>query len=336
MRSGRAVLARVGALGATASLVFGAAIAPAGAVDNRPARHISGTATGLDRPYGVARDSQGRLYVANLETNAVLVFAKGATGNSKPVFKIRGSDTRLDGPDDVAFDSAGRLIVVNHYANRLTVYKPGARGNVKPVRIISGYNTTLQYPTGVFVDKADRMWVSNGGDENSLLMFATGAKGNVPPVRKIRGSNTHLSMPWDIALDSRGRIYTIDADLDRVFVYGAKANGNVGPIRTFGAGYVFFVGALAIDAKDRVYVANGPGSASNGAGTLVSMWLAGANGNTPPSKVLRGKSSYAGSASGSGLALDRSGNLYVSVNNDAIDPFGTTVAAVDKYRALTG
>ena len=331
----RALLAGLGALALAASLVVGAAAAPAAAVDNRPARHLSGDATGLSRPNGVARDGQGRLYVANLATNAILVFAKGATGNARPIFRIRGSETRLSGPVDLAFDSVGRLVVVNHYGNRITIFKAGARWNAKPVRVINGYNTTLSNPTGVSMDKADRLWVSNGGNEDSILMFAVGATGNVPPVRKIRGSNTNLAMPWDVALDSRGRIYTIDAHLDQVFVYGPKANGNVGPIRAFGSGYVFFVGALAIDSKDRVYVANAPGSASNGGGSLVSMWAAGANGNAAPSRVLRGKVSYSGAAAGAGLALDRTGNMYVSVNSDALSPDGA-VAAVDSYRALAG
>ena len=50
---------------------------------------ISGSNTGLQKPFAIAFDSQGRLLVAD-EYAGVLVFAAGASGNVAPVQTIAG------------------------------------------------------------------------------------------------------------------------------------------------------------------------------------------------------------------------------------------------------
>ena len=47
--------------------------------------------TSLLRPFGITRDAAGRIYVANDGTNAITVYAPGATGNAAPVAEIGGN-----------------------------------------------------------------------------------------------------------------------------------------------------------------------------------------------------------------------------------------------------
>ena len=66
-----------------------------------PIGTISGAATGLSGPVGVALGAGGTLYVSNNDFGAsnpsVTVYAAGANGNVAPIRKITGAATGLNG-----------------------------------------------------------------------------------------------------------------------------------------------------------------------------------------------------------------------------------------------
>src|SRR5690349_4583196 len=64
-----------------------------------PTATIAGNKTGLNFPYGIARDITRRLYVTNLGAapEAVTVYAADDTGNAAPIATITGSNTGLHG-----------------------------------------------------------------------------------------------------------------------------------------------------------------------------------------------------------------------------------------------
>jgi hypothetical protein len=95
-----------------------------------PVAIISGPATGLDGPVGVAVDS------------------------ATPVATIAGPATGLSAPLGVAVDSAGHLFVTNASADSVTEFAEGATGNTAPVATISGPATGLHSPGGVAVAPA--------------------------------------------------------------------------------------------------------------------------------------------------------------------------------------
>ena len=68
-----------------------------------PSAGISGAATGLNFPEGVALDAAGKIYVANFNPTSITVYAAGATGNVAPSATISGAATGLNGPFGVAF-----------------------------------------------------------------------------------------------------------------------------------------------------------------------------------------------------------------------------------------
>jgi len=78
-------------------------------------------------PYGIARDSAGKIYVTNYWLDSISVFASGATGAASPVATIRGSKTGLEFPTGIAVDSKGKIYVVNGPATRARLPEPMPR-----------------------------------------------------------------------------------------------------------------------------------------------------------------------------------------------------------------
>ena len=63
---------------------------------------LTGANTGLNRPFDLAFDGAGRLYVANYGANTITVYAAGATGNATPTASISGANFGLGAPRALA------------------------------------------------------------------------------------------------------------------------------------------------------------------------------------------------------------------------------------------
>jgi hypothetical protein len=125
------------------------AVFAAGASGNAtPTATITGGNTGLNGPFGIARDGAGNLYVVNDGNNSITVYAAGASVNATPTATIAGGNTGLNGPLGIALDGAGSLYVANQ-GGSITVYAAGASGNATPTATIAGSNTGLNGPAGI-------------------------------------------------------------------------------------------------------------------------------------------------------------------------------------------
>lgn len=118
-----------------------------------PTRTISGSATGLSAPFGIAVDSSGNIYVSSSGSNQIEVFAPSADGNAAPVRTIAGANTDLATPQAITLDSLGELYVVDRSVAEVIVYAPGAGGNASPIRILAGSRTQLSFLNGIAVDR---------------------------------------------------------------------------------------------------------------------------------------------------------------------------------------
>ena len=196
-----------------------------------PIRTITGAATDLSQPAGLAIDSSGYMYVPNTNGGpvapggSITIYAPNASGNAAPVKTISGtasSDlTGLDSPSGLALDSANNIYVTNQGSadgtggsDSVTIYPAGANGNVKPEARISGPLTELSMPSAIAVDAIGNIYVANDGDRNhpgSITVYPPGSNGNVAPAMRlsdgktlrnaiITGSLTGLDQPSGIAL----------------------------------------------------------------------------------------------------------------------------------------
>lgn len=114
------------------------------------AASISGAATGLARPQGLALDSAGRLIVSNAAGPGITIYASAATanGNVAPSATIAGSATLLAGPDQIVLNPGqnnGELYVADTLAGAILIYGNlvAVNGNVAPARSILGAATGL-------------------------------------------------------------------------------------------------------------------------------------------------------------------------------------------------
>ena len=112
-----------------------------------PTVTISGAATELSEPQGLALDTSGNIYVSNRGGNSVTAYSAGATGNASPAKTISGTATGLSTPNGIALDAQGNLYVTNEGAGSVTVYPASATGNAAPTATISGAATGLNAGT---------------------------------------------------------------------------------------------------------------------------------------------------------------------------------------------
>jgi DNA-binding beta-propeller fold protein YncE len=166
----------------------------AGASGNATATAIiSGAATGLGNPHGVAVDANGNIYVANRGNSSVTVYAAGTNGNMAPSATISGAATGLSNPHGLALDANGNIYVANSSGGEgsgsVTVYAAGAKNNATPTATITGSSTLLSRPNGIALDAQGNIYVANNGTA-TVLIYAAGSKNNVAPTAMIGGSNT--------------------------------------------------------------------------------------------------------------------------------------------------
>ncbi len=122
--------------------------------DAAPIATIGGSNTALCYPSGIALDSSGNIYVADIEATSVFVYPPlgSSTGplNEAPIATISGSSTGLFDPIGIAVDSSGNIYVADngeiYIPGDVFVYSAGSNGNVAPAATISGPLTGLAAP----------------------------------------------------------------------------------------------------------------------------------------------------------------------------------------------
>ncbi|HET9183277.1 MAG TPA: hypothetical protein VFP59_14160 [Candidatus Angelobacter sp.] len=119
-----------------------------------PTRTISGTATQLNQPSGIAIDALGKLIISNKGTTStnssitIYVNAAGAQGNIPPQVTITGAGTTLNAAGQIAVNNSSTLVelfVANVAGGNVPIFSDlGAKsGNVSPSRNINGSATGL-------------------------------------------------------------------------------------------------------------------------------------------------------------------------------------------------
>jgi sugar lactone lactonase YvrE len=314
-----------------------------GILNEAPITDIAGSKTRLDDPTGIALDSQGNIYVANIlggpvvpnteDSGTVTVYAAGSSGNIAPIATISGAATGLAYPAGIALDSSGNIYVANELTGNtsssledypsITVYPAGSKGNASPIAVIAGDNTGLDYPQGIALDSGGNLYakgyVEYVGD--TINAYPAGSNGNVSPAATIVGADTGLDGPDGIALDSGGNLYVSNGyggpvGGGSVTIYPAGSNGDAVPIATITSSFTGIndASSIAVDSTGKIYVANEFGAAGdNGSITIYS---AGSYATGAPIATIAGDNT--GLSNPFGIALDSAGNIFVLNSSNAI------------------
>jgi hypothetical protein len=255
-------------------------------------------------------DPQGTIYVTDLDTNSVDVFAPGSVGNIAPERAIQGAATGIDEPGDVKVSPAGDVYVANYGGNTITEYAPGASGNAAPICTIGGSNTELNAPDDFSLEPDGTLVIGNynaGPTDIGVVVFGPGQCGNVAPEEAIGGSNTGLNTVDGVGTDAAGTIYADSTSDDSIQVFAAGSNGNVAPSYSIAGGNTGLGEPvdIVVGFNGKLYVNSGFGSPKN-----VEVFAPGSMGNVAPTQDIVGSNTTLGDPDD--LAVDASGTIYLT------------------------
>ena len=185
---------------------------------------VSTIAAGFNQPDGLAVDSAGNLYVANLGDGTVTKVTPAG---------MKTFASGLENPGGLAFDAAGNLFIANSIENTVMM--------VTPQGVMSTFASVFNTPFGLAFDAAGNLYVSNVGDNTVIEVSPTGL-----PIDTISGFN----VPSGLAVDGAGNLYV--ANLDDGTVSKVAPGGKP---TTFASGFSDPTG-LTFDSAGNLYVAN--------------------------------------------------------------------------------
>ncbi len=300
---------------------------------------VNFTGGGMNDPTGVAIDSAGRVWVANYHSTASLfsntgtpVFLSGITGNglcdsygaavdqndhvwipnaqdacgASSVTVLSPSGTSVGVytaggiyyPFAVAIDSASDAWIANN-AHTLTILSNSGAS-------LSGANgyasSTLVFPNAVAVDSNRNGWLANSSSDTVTKVSADGSTFT----EYVTGS-----APDGVAIDASNNVWVANfrsSSLGLVTAAGVVASGAAG----YTGGGLYFPQGIAVDGAGNVWAANYHAPDSNYGDSLTE--LSGAASATPGTALSPsiGYGTNAGMADAYSLAIDASGNIWVS------------------------
>jgi len=289
-----------------------------------------------------ATPAQGKLYVVNSGTDAIVRFdqALTASGNVPPALTISGTNSQFTQPEFIFLDTAAdRLYVANNGDFSILIFDniSAKAATAAPDRVITGTATALLAPSDVSLDKTrDLLYVA---DDTQIEVFASAstANGAAAPVRTYTPGFAASAVFIDGAND---RLYIANQVGNAIDVYDSAstlAAGNITATRTV-TGANTHLGApvgIQIDGGGRLVVSNGSAQSItiyNSAATV--------SGNASPSAEIVGANT--GFSTPNQIVVDATGTgtLYIAdPGAGKIDIYGnlsSTTGNVAPTRVISG
>ena len=195
----------------------------------------------LNFPYGLAIDSAGNVYVADLGNQRVRRIAPDGiittvAGTGRKASSPDGAaptDTSLLSPRNVAADVAGNLYIAEFEGHRVRKLTPDGKLSTVAGTGVAGWSgdgrpasaAQINYPAGMAFDRAGALYFADSGNNAVRKVYADGAIGTVLG----RSPGTALYTPLAVAMDPAGTLYAADSTfVVRAFTTGGKWIGYAG------------------------------------------------------------------------------------------------------------
>jgi len=286
------------------------------------------------------------LWVANSSTLAEF---QGSLKSGPTTAHRVNSSADLNGSSTIAFDRKGNLWVTNFNTNQIVEFEKSQiralKTNATPtasVTIAEDAGSVLNGPEGLVFDKSHNMWVGAERGQ-AILMYAPAqyaASGNPTADVILQASSFSFSSPSHVAFDKAGNLWVVDEDIPNanggsgeVFEYtksqitGLTAGTNfIDPASGIASAWFVHLETLAFDAKGNMWLADEDG-VNVYKFTTLQLKGTGLSQNLTPDVVLS-PTSVSGPCPQSldgpyGIALDSSGNLFVTNANLTSGCFGS-------------
>ncbi len=339
----------------------------AGLAGNPGSADGTGDAARFNRPWGVAVDGVGNLYVADtgnltirkVTPNGVVTTLAGLAGSGGSTDGT-GSDARFAWPVAVAVDSAGNVFVADYNNNTIRKITPTGlvttlAGTPGPGGSDDGTGSAASFsqPAGLAVDRADNVYVADCNNDTLRKITPTGVVTTLAGLAGTAGSDdgtgsaARFYLPEGVAVDNAGNIYVAEGGNDMIrkvtssgvvttLAGSPRRNGNAdgtGSAARFDAPE-----GVAVDGAGNIYVADFVNN------TVRKLTPAGA---VTTLAGLAGYGSVDGTGSAArfnwpwGVAADGAGNVFVADTENQtireVTPAGsvTTLAGTPGTRGTT-
>ncbi len=297
----------------------------------------TGAGARFNRPYGVAVDSAGNLYVADNDNHTIrkitvagVVTTLAGTAGMSGSTDGTGPAARFNFPHEVAVDSAGNVYVAdqeNHAIRKITTAgvvttlagTAGTSGSTDG----TGAAARFYKPSGVAVDGAGNLYVADQFNYTIRKVTATGVVTTLAGTASAAGgadgtgAAARFAQPFGVAIDSTGNVYVADQYTIRkitavgvVMTLAGAANKSGSADGTGAAARFYQPFGVAVDSAGNVYVADKNNR------TIRKVTAAGVV------TTLAGAALASGSTDGTGtmarfnfpheVAVDSAGNVYVA------------------------
>ena len=301
------------------------------------------TSASLYTPYGVAFDTAGNFYIADLnnnrirkvDKNGILTTVAGKSGSGYSGDGGTATNASLHSPANVALDTSGNLFIADSQNNRIR--KVAANGIITTVAGNgsatfagdggSATNASLNYPNGVVFDAFGNLYIADTDNNRIRKMDTNGiittAAGNGAGFSGDGGlaTNAILYWPHGVTFDISGNLYIADYNNNRIrkmdtngiitTVAGKSGSGYSGDGGTATNSTLYYPEGVSCDTFGSLYIADMDNNRirkvdTNGIiTTVVGKGTAGysGDGGTPTNASLYHPF---------GVTCDTSGNLYIA------------------------
>ncbi|MFT6289570.1 MAG: streptogramin lyase, partial [Ilumatobacter sp.] len=201
----------------------------AGDAGNSGAVDGNGTSASFNKPFGVAVDGSGYVYVADQDNHLIRKISPAgvvttlAGDGSFGEDNANGISASFNNPVGVAVDGSGNVYVADQSNHLIRKISPtgdvttlaGTAGNSGEDNA-NGTSASFSYPSGVAVDGSGNVYVADYGNHlirkispSGDVTTLAGTAGNSGAVNA-NGISASFSTPFGVAIDGSGNVYVAD------------------------------------------------------------------------------------------------------------------------------